>query len=398
MKERLNRNILLYYVTRALHLPVFWLPILYFYLTQVKGLSVIETTFLMGLQEFVLIFLELPTGVIADKISRRFSITLGYLIMSLPLIFLPFTDSFAMMIVIFIVKSVGKALISGADSALLYDTLLDLDKTTQYKKIKIGSSAWAMGVAAVCITLGGWMGEIKLYNLTFYLAFLLQLVAALAAYLMFEPEISRKAQTIQDSNYLTHTWTAIKIITKSSWILVLAIMFALLEGTAVNMKWYYPALFENLGYGLLATGLLIGVLYGGKTLIYLIGTKLAAKEAIQNTIMWTLIISVSWIGILTIGNVVALTIFLILIWLGIELAINSTEELIHESLESRVRATAMSFVNLLSSIGATALLWSWGATVQLANIETAVGTQALIFGIAGITFLTYYKQKRSTVV
>jgi MFS family permease len=336
----------------------------------------------------------LPTGVIADKISRRFSVTLGYLITSIPFLFLPLVDSFAVMVVIFIVKAIGKALTSGADSALLYDTLIDLGRTSEYKKIKITGSAWTMGVLTVCIVLGGWMGEMKLYGLTFYLPFLLQLFAAYATSLMIEPESSCKAQSIQDSNYLTHTWSAVKIFTTSSWILVLAIIFSLLEGTAVNMKWYYPALFESLGYGLLATGLLIGVLYGGKTLINIVGMKLMMKNAMKNTIIWTLVVSISWMGILVTGNVVAMMLLIILIWLGIELAINSTEELIHDSLESKVRATAMSFVNLLSSVGATMLLWGWGVTLQMGSIETAIRIQGLIFGLAGVIFLAYYMKRR----
>jgi MFS family permease len=391
MKNGLDRNIPLYYFAQALHLPFFWLPILYFYLTQVKGFSVIETTFLMGLQEFALIFLELPTGVIADKISRRFSVMLGYIITSLPFILLPFTTSFGVAIVIFIFKAVGKALGSGADSALLYDTLIDLKRTDEYKQIKTKSVAIMMAVATFAMLVGGWMGEQGYFGLTFYIPFLLQLVAAFAVYQMIEPETSRKAQEIQDSNYLTHTIGAIKIIARSKWLIVLAISFAVLEGTAVNMKWYYPSIFENLGYGLLATGVLMGILYGGKTLISALGTKLILKNSLQNSLVWIGIIAVSW-GILPLMNTsVGMIGMIIMILLGLELGTNSTEELIHKSLESKVRATAMSFVNLLSSVGATALLWSWGGVLQVSNVQGAIMLQALVFVTLLVVFLYFVK-------
>lgn len=387
MKNKLARNIPLFYIARALHLPFFWLPILYFYLTQVKGFSVIETTFLMGLQEFALIFLELPTGVIADKISRKFSVCLGYIITSLPFMFLPFTSSFGAAIIIFVIKAVGKALVSGADSALLYDTLIDLGRMGEYKQIKTKSVALMMGVATVTMLLGGWMGQMGYFGLTFIIPFLLQLLAALSTHLMIEPETSRRAKEIQDSNYFTHTLGAVKIIAKSKWLIVLSLTFAILEGTAVNMKWYYPAIFENLGYGLLATGVLMGILYGGKTLISAIGTKLILRDSVQNTVSWIGAIAISWTILPIMNTSVGMIGIIVLILLGLELATNSTEELIHESLESKVRATAMSFVNLLSSVGATVLLWSWGGVLQVAKVQLAMISQALIFAILFGVFL-----------
>ncbi len=159
MKKNLERNITLFYILRALTLPYFWLPILYYYLTAIKGFSVTETTILLGLQEFLLIFLEIPTGVVADKISRKFSVGLGIAITSLPLALLPWTDSYIAALIIFSTRAIGKALVSGADSSLLYDTLVDLNRTNEYKKIKTMSAAVVMAGATVCMLIGGWMGQ-----------------------------------------------------------------------------------------------------------------------------------------------------------------------------------------------------------------------------------------------
>lgn len=131
----MKNNIFLFYILRAFYLPFFWLPVLYIYLTSIKGLNPAEAALLLSLQELLLIFLEIPTGVIADKVSRKFSIGLGYILTSLPFLFLPFTQNYTLMILIFAVKATGKALVSGADTSLLYDTLVDLNKTNEYKRI-----------------------------------------------------------------------------------------------------------------------------------------------------------------------------------------------------------------------------------------------------------------------
>jgi MFS family permease len=389
MNAGIERNIPLFYVIRALALPFFWLPILYFYLTQVKGLSIIQTTFLLGLQEFLLIFLEVPTGVIADKVSRKFSVTLGYIITSLPFALLPLVNNYIYIIGLFAIKAVGKALVSGADTALLYDSLLDMGRTSEYKKIKTVAGVWTMGIATVAIFLGGWLGQANLYSITLWLPLPFQLIGAFAAYLMIEPEISKKAKAIQEQNYLRHVWSAAKIVLVQKNVLLFALIFAILEGTAVNMKWYYPAIFDQLKYGLLVSGIAMAGLYGGKTLINWVGTKLILKDPYKNTKLWILVIASAWLAIATIFQTIVVLPSLILILLGLELATNSVEELIHESLESKVRATAMSFVNLLSSIGATLLILYWGYLTGLGGASIAIWGQVGIFGLLTGAMLWY---------
>lgn len=388
MKTKLERNIKLFYILRALTLPYFWLPILYYYLINIKGFSVTQTTVLLGLQELMLIFLEIPTGVVADKISRKFSVGVGIAITSLPLALLPFVDSYLGALIIFSTRAIGKALVSGADSSLLYDTLKDLERVKEYKKIKTQSAALVMGVATICMFIGGWMGQVGLYNLAIILPFPLQLFAAFMVMRMVEPESSRTAKQIQESNYLRHITEAVKVVLKTRTILFFAIAFAVLEGTAVNMKWYYPAIFEMLSFDLWLTGVIMSMLYGAKTLINYLGTRLITEDALDNTKIWTGAIAGAWI-IAAIFNFAGTVVpLLILILLGLELATNSSEELIHEQLESKVRATAMSFVNLLSSVAATALLWTWGGVIQYSNIQVAIGIQGLFFAVvAGLLML-----------
>lgn len=378
MNDRLSRNIPLFYVLRALTLPYFWLPLLYFYLTTVKGFSVGQTTILLGLQEFLLIFLEIPTGVVADKISRKFSVGVGIAITSLPLALLPWVNSYSWALLIFSTRAIGKALVSGADSSLLYDTLLDLGRTAEFKKIKTQSAAVVMGVATLCMFIGGWMGQMGWYDLALILPFPLQLLAALAVSQMIEPTTSKKAQQLQESNYVKHIAQAVKVVLRTNGLIYLAIAFAVLEGTAVNMKWYYPAIFESLKYGLLLSGTIMSGLYGAKTVINAIGTKLIRANAMQNMIVWILVIAGSWVVSTVMVSVIVIP-ALVLILLALELATNSSEELIHDQLETKVRATAMSFVNLLSSVAATILLWSWGVTIQHGSTESSMLLQGLLF-------------------
>ena len=66
-----ERNIKLFYVIRGLALPFFWLPILYFYLTQIKGFSPVQTTFLLALQEFLSAEGHYPEGLMTAYFGPR---------------------------------------------------------------------------------------------------------------------------------------------------------------------------------------------------------------------------------------------------------------------------------------------------------------------------------------
>lgn len=334
-----SRNVSLFYVFRILNLPYLWLPILYVYLTQIKGFSVVQTTFLLSLQELFMIFLEIPTGVIADKISRKFSVALGYLTTVLPFAFMPIAFNYETIILLFLIKAVGKALISGADTSLLYDTLKDANRQSEYKKITTKANAWMMGVAAIAMVSGGYFGQIGHFEWTFYLPVPIQLVAATAAMLMIEPEISRKAKTLQESNYLKHVWVSARHVIANKKILLYVLLFGVFEGTAVNMKWYYPAIFENLGFNLLIIGSAMAVLYFGKALLGLLGSNFINDDAKINVERWSIALAVAWVAVSGFNIWPVVVLGLMIAGMGVELLCSSTEEILHDGIESQTRAT-----------------------------------------------------------
>lgn len=393
--DKVSRNVSLFYVFRILNLPYLWLPILYVYLTQIKGFSVVQTTFLLSLQELFMIFLEIPTGVIADKISRKFSVALGYITTVLPFAFMPFVFNYETIILLFFIKAVGKALISGADSSLLYDTLADDNRQSEYKKITTRANAWMMGVAAVAMVSGGYFGQIGHFEWTFYLPIPIQLVAATAAMLMTEPEISRKAKALQESNYLKHIWLSARQVLANKKILLYVLLFGIFEGTAVNMKWYYPTIFENLGFNLIIIGSAMAVLYFGKALLGLLGSNFISQDAKVNVGRWSIAVCLAWVAVSGFNIWPVVVLGLMIAGMGVELLCSSTEEILHDGMASQTRATSMSFINLISSIVATLLLLGWGMAISIGGISLALWSQAIMFGLVALSITLKYWQERS---
>jgi MFS family permease len=68
--------------------------------------------------------LEIPTGVIADKFGRKISVALGCLLFAADMLFFGLCNSYSLLFLAEFLGAVGMTLISGADQALLYDSLI----------------------------------------------------------------------------------------------------------------------------------------------------------------------------------------------------------------------------------------------------------------------------------
>jgi MFS family permease len=396
MNKRLKRNLNLFYLTRSLFIPFFWLAVLYIYLTENKGLSPASTMFLLSLQEFLLIFLEVPTGVIADKISRRVSVALGYILTSLPFLIIPFTDSYLIFIAIFSIKAVGKALTSGADNSLLYDLLSDYNSTELYKKILNKSKSLMMLVTAVCVFIGGFLAEINI-ELTLILPFPLMLIGAISVILMDEPETSRKAKEIQQQNYLKHTTEAFRSILGNRQLLILSLIWSIVMGLIVNLKWIYTPIFQALELNLAVIGGLTTGLYLLRSILAFISVRLMQIDNLKSLPLYSIILSISFIFPVLLYNPVIVIIALISITLFSETLMAISEEEIQLKIQSKNRSTAMSGINLISSVVATIMLNGFGMFNNDYGINVSLIFLSLILSL-NIFLSIYYRQlKLSTI-
>jgi MFS family permease len=386
----MKRNISLFYIVRATFLPFFWLPVMYIYLTEYKGLDVAATMFLLGLQELSLIFLEIPTGVVADKISRRFSVALGYLLTALPFVFLPFVNSYIFFFFLFVAKSVGKALTSGADKSLLYDTLLDHGRESDYKVILNKANSLMLGFTAFCILIGGYVAEHINIEHTLWLPFPFMLVGALAVLLMQEPETSKKGKSLQEANYFKHTSQALRHIFRSKYLLLGVLMFSLSKGLAVNMKWFYTPIFEHFDIGLAHIGGFTFGFYILKSIASYLSPRLFHEKNEVTMRLTDLSLALAFILAGLLLNKVLIFVFLLVILFSSETMMASTEEYLHKGISSKDRATAMSIISLFSSVMATIMINGWGIAQNIYSLNVALVYIGVLFAI-GFGVFTFFR-------
>lgn len=83
--------------------------------------------------------MEIPTGVIADRFGRKTSIILGSIVLSIAALIYGSIPNFYNFLLGEFLFAIGVALISGADKAILYDSLKENNQ--EHLSVKIFSKA-----------------------------------------------------------------------------------------------------------------------------------------------------------------------------------------------------------------------------------------------------------------
>ena len=99
-----------------------------------NGLGLKEILLLKSVYSIVSVSLDIPTGYLADAWGRRNCLISGCLIAFGGFVCYSFSDTFYAFLLAEILLGTGQSLVSGADSALLYDTMIKYNREDEYLK------------------------------------------------------------------------------------------------------------------------------------------------------------------------------------------------------------------------------------------------------------------------
>ena len=89
---------------------------------------------------FWIFVLEIPTGVVADKYGRKTSIILGGLFSAISISIFGFINNYWAFFLAEFIGALGFALLSGADKALIYDSLIQTQKDSGRRLLRAAGS------------------------------------------------------------------------------------------------------------------------------------------------------------------------------------------------------------------------------------------------------------------
>lgn len=204
-----------------------------------KGLTYSEILLLQSISAVSVFVFEIPTGTIADKISHKTSLVIGSVLMAFALSLYIIFRSFYVFTAAEILFGLGMTFTSGADSAILFHTLKNLNREEEYRKIE--------GKAASNVYIGQGIGSIIssiLYTfnpfIPFWISFANVVSAALIALGFKEPKADEKSEV----SYIIHVVKSFKTVVKIPRILW-AFGFAALMGFALRIGyWLYEPYFK----------------------------------------------------------------------------------------------------------------------------------------------------------
>jgi MFS family permease len=156
-RNNLRRNINLIYLSQLCLGAVFSLPIILLYYQDKIGLTFQD--FLIGEAVFaaVLLSFEVPTGWLSDKWSRKGTLIIGFIFWILGYVLLLLSNSFWDAMSAHAALGLAVALTSGTNSALVYDTLLELGEEDQFSRIEGKKFAFGIYGTAGASVIGGVM-------------------------------------------------------------------------------------------------------------------------------------------------------------------------------------------------------------------------------------------------
>lgn len=171
-----------------------------------RGMTVLMVVFCEIIYALTIVILEIPTGVLADKFSRKTLLIVGAVLSLLEFVILLFAHTFWTFALVVFLAGIAGACTSGALNALLYDSLIEVKKEDSFVKI-IGKINSLDFIAALLASLSGSvLAEFYGFEFNYFLSAVSMFMALVFTIFLKEPERNRnqeKANNVKD--YFFHS-------------------------------------------------------------------------------------------------------------------------------------------------------------------------------------------------
>ncbi len=205
-----------------------------------NGLSMKDIMILQAVYSIAIVVLEIPSGYLADVIGRKKTLIIGAVFGILGFTTYSLSIGFIGFLVAEIILGIGQSCISGADSAMLYDSLLERGEEKQYTRFEGRITSLGNVAEAIAGILGGLLVGITIrapYIAQTFVAF----IALPAAITLVEP--TRKIPLIKAEMMEIIQIAKFALITDRP--LRRNILFSAITGTAtLTMAWFAQPFFE----------------------------------------------------------------------------------------------------------------------------------------------------------
>lgn len=354
------------------------MPIIVLFYNE-NGLNMKDILVLQGIYSISIVVLEIPSGYMADLWGRKKTIIYGSILGFVGYLIYCFSFNFWGFMFAEIILGVGQSFISGADSALLFETLANQKKQEQYVKHEGRLAAFGNLAEAIAGITGGLLATASL-RFPFYAQTFVAFIAIPASIMLIEPvtvkKISNKYKYIFEIiNYSLFTNNKLK------W----NIIFSSIVGcSTLTMAWFVQPFMKDINipiswFGVIWTILNLSV---AVTSFYILSIKKLFGDKLL-IISIAIILSLSYI-LVGFSNSFLGLFFIWIFYLFRGIATPLLKEYINILSPSEMRATILSIRNFLIRIIFAVTAPFFGYINDIYSLSTTLILAGIIFFVSTI--------------
>ena len=385
---KLYKNIKLFYIYSLFDELLIIGPIMVIYLFF-KGFSFSEIMLLQSISAIAIVIFEVPTGAIADKVGRKFSIGLSKLMWILSLLIYILGTSFLDIAIAEIVFSIGITLKSGADSALLYDSLKALDREEEFTKIqgRARSNIYiTQGIGAIVASF--------VYSINEYLPMIFSIgfmIIAFVVVLLFEEPPIEDKKGKYGEKYFTQIKESGKYVIHHPKIKSIAIFAMIFFAFMRAGFWFYQPYMESVNVSVKYFGIFF-FFFNMTAALASSKSNLIISFSKKRTFMF--MIALLWLSFLILGFSHHWLAIMAILPQQVARGLYSPviNKYSNKHIPSNKRATVLSFISLASSLSAAIVLPMIGVLKDKTDIFTSYTVIGVIL-IVIMFFLNAYLNK-----
>ena len=362
------------------------------------GFNMFEVSILQAILNITMFLTEIPTGYISDKLGRKKGLLSGHSFIALYLvIFLIFHD-FWILSLAYILYGIGLTFISGTDQAYLYDSLkYDNSEQLYGKSIAIYNSTIIVALS-LAMFIGGYIQLIS-WNYIFLLGLFCQLITIIIITRLKEiPLIETEDSSNSNSESSTSFASEMKkFIELNSGFKFLILSISTFFATTSIFYMFGQEILQNSGIPIHHISSLFAGIAIIQATLSIFSYKLEDKYSSKKVLIFTF----GFIGLLYLFMLINHPIIIIFAFILInslyDLVDPISSKIINNEIPSKMRATILSLINLITSlimfIGSL-LIGYLSSFINSLVLFSIIGLLTIILSTTTLTI--FYKSKSST--
>lgn len=373
-------NIWKLYIIKALKCFLLIMPIVVLFF-QENGLTLSQVMFLQGIYSLTIACMEIPSGFLADRLGRKKTLIFGAVFSFFGFVIISISHHFWPFLLGELILGIGASFISGADSALLYDSLIESKKKELYTKVEgrtHGIGNFSEALAGIC---GGLLADISLRLPWTTQALVAGLIIPFTLALV-EPNIHRSRN---DTWRLKSIWQVVTFSLKENQLLKWLIIFSSIIGVAtLSLAWFTQPYFKSIDMPIKYFGVAWAILNLSTGLSSFNAHYFENKWSQKNLLLFILLaISIPIMLVAFSSSTIGMGLIL-LVFLARGIATPTLRHFINKHTPSNIRATVLSIRSFVIRLGFSivAPLLGWVSDNYTVNDSFLVlGISVVIIGL-----------------